>query len=483
MASATLSFLTRHGNEYNLQNTSSTNGVTLSTRQPEIRLISPTAILGYGYPAASLEAGLALHPDFIGVDAGSTDPGAYYLGEGQSFTSAESVRRDLTPLLVAAKRLGIPVIVGSSGGSGGDPHIEWMWDIVTAIARSEGLSLRVAIIHAEQDPSSVRSALRSGRIRPLGPVPQATEADIDRSTRIVAQMGAEPIQAALDLGVDLVLAGRSCDVSIFSALPLRRGFDPGITMHAAKIVECGAYCAEPAGASDCIFAIIQQDRFILRALNPARRVTAVSAAAHSLYEQNHPSLIVEPLGTVDVGAAMFTESPDGSVEISGSAFVKAAKYTLKLEGAARVGFRAVSIGGVRDPIAIKHIDASFDAARRLVENAFGEPGSDYRVIFRVYGRDGVMGPREPDPGASAHEIGVLIEVVANSQGLASEICSLARSTVLHHDYPGRMTVGGSLALPFSPHDGAWGPVYEFSLYHLMEIEDPVAPFRIEVRAA
>jgi hypothetical protein len=448
----------------------------------EIRLLAPTAILGYGYPIESLEAGMREHPDFIGVDAGSTDPGPYYLGSGTSFTSSEGVRRDLTPLLRAGKRDGIPVIIGSSGGAGGDPHLELLWDIVAGIARSEGLALRVGLIHAEQEQSTVIKALRDGRIEPLGPIPQATVADIDRSARIVAQMGVEPIQAALEQGVDVVLAGRSCDVSIFAAIPLARGFDPGITMHAAKIVECGAYCAEPAGASDGILAIIRRDHFVLRALNPKRRVTAASAAAHSLYEQSHPSLIVEPLGTVDVGAATFRELDDGSVEISGSAFRRADQYTVKLEGAALVGYRAVSIGGIRDPIAIRNVDSSFEAARRLITEAFGEGSqSAYQVIFRVYGRDGVMGAREPMAHTTGHEVGVLIEVIAGTQAQAGEICALARSTVLHHDYPDRMTVGGSLALPFSPHDGTWGPVFEFSLYHLMQVDDPCAPFPIEVR--
>jgi hypothetical protein len=357
-----------------------------------------------------------------------------------------------------------------------------MWKIVAEIAEAEGLRLRVALIHAEQPVSRVVEALEAGRLMPLGPIPDATISNIHRSTRIVAQMGAEPIQAALAMDVDLVLAGRSCDVSIFSAIPLAHGFDPGITMHAAKIVECGAYCAEPAGASDGILATIRRDHFVLRALNPDRRVTAVSAAAHSLYEQSHPSLIVEPLGTVDVASAHFKEMADGSVVISGSAFHHAAAYTVKLEAAALVGYRAVSIGGVRDPIAIRNIDSSFAAARRLIGQAFGDSGQhgDY-VNFRVYGRDGVMGKREPAPSPMGHEVGVLIEVIADSQERANEICSLARSTVLHHDYPDRMTVGGSLALPFSPHDAPWGAVYEFSLYHLMEIDDPLMPFPIEVR--
>lgn len=449
----------------------------------EIRVLAPTAILGYGYPLESLEAGLRFDPDVIGVDAGSTDPGPYYLGAGVSFTSEPAVRRDLAPLLEAGRERGIPVIVGTSGGAGGDPHLEWQWEIVKEIARAEGLSLRVALIHAEQAPDIVLRALAEGRIAPLGPVPPATDTDVQRSVRIVGQMGPEPIQAALDLGVDVVLAGRSCDVSIFSAVPLAAGFDPGPVMHAAKIVECGAYCCEPASASDGILAAIRPDRFTLRALNPSRQVTAVSAAAHSLYEQAHPSLIVEPSGTVDVAGASFRELADGAVEVSGSAFRPAARYTVKLEGAALAGWRAVTVGGIRDPGAIRNLEVLFEAVRARVRVTFGPPDESpgYRIDFRVYGRDAVMGALDPERSSTGHEVGVLVEVIAATQAAASAICALARSTLLHHDFPGRLTVGGNLALPFSPHDAAWGAAYEFSLYHLMEVDDPLAPFPIEVR--
>ena len=40
----------------------------------EIRLLSTSAILGYGFPEASLQAGMARAPHVIGVDGGSVDP-------------------------------------------------------------------------------------------------------------------------------------------------------------------------------------------------------------------------------------------------------------------------------------------------------------------------------------------------------------------------------------------------------------------------
>ncbi|MGL4209010.1 MAG: acyclic terpene utilization AtuA family protein, partial [Candidatus Adiutrix sp.] len=51
----------------------------------EIKILSPTAILGYGFPEESFKAALDKNPHVIAVDAGSTDPGPYYLGSGVSF--------------------------------------------------------------------------------------------------------------------------------------------------------------------------------------------------------------------------------------------------------------------------------------------------------------------------------------------------------------------------------------------------------------
>jgi len=94
----------------------------------------------------------------------------------------------------------------------------------------------------------------------------------------------------------------------------------------------------------------------------------------------------------------------------------------------------------------------------------------------LYGRDGVMGALEPDPSPAPHELGIVIEVVAASQALADALCSFARSTLLHHSYPGRMSTAGNLAFPYSPSDIRMGQVYRFSLYHLMPIAAPLLYF-------
>ena len=91
-----------------------------------------------------------------------------------------------------------------------------------------------------------------------------------------------------------------------------------------------------------------------------------------------------------------------------------------------------------------------------------------------------MGPLEPHPGTElTHELGIVIEAVAETQALADTVCATARSTMLHYGYPGRIATAGNLAFPFSPSDFHAGKVYEFSVYHLLETDDPTAYFRIE----
>ena len=105
------------------------------TMSKEIRLLSTSAILGYGFPEASLKAGLDRKPDMIGVDGGSVDPGPHYLGVGKPFCSPIAIRRDLRLMLNAAIRQGIPLVIGTCGGAGGAPHLKLVADVAREIAR------------------------------------------------------------------------------------------------------------------------------------------------------------------------------------------------------------------------------------------------------------------------------------------------------------------------------------------------------------
>jgi hypothetical protein len=68
-----------------------------------VRALAATGQLGTGFKEESLRAALAMRPDFIGCDAGSTDPGPYYLGAGVCMASRVAIRRDLRLLLRAGR--------------------------------------------------------------------------------------------------------------------------------------------------------------------------------------------------------------------------------------------------------------------------------------------------------------------------------------------------------------------------------------------
>jgi hypothetical protein len=446
--------------------------------ESEFRVLSPTAILGYGFPEESFRRGIAKKPHLVAADAGSTDPGPYYLGSGKSFTDRAFVKRDLAFMLREGLACGAVVVVGSAGGSGAAPHLAWCRAIVEEIAREERLSFRLGVIATDVPRDRVKAALRAGRISPLPFVPALTEEAIDASTHIVAQVGTEPIARAIEAGCNVVLAGRCYDPACFAAPPVHRGFDEGLALHMGKILECGAIAATPGSGADCAFATLYDERFVLEALNPARKFTRESAAAHTLYEKSDPYRLPGPGGVIDLTGCSFTELDGGRVEVRGSRHERTVPYRVKLEGARRTGFRSISIAGTRDPIMIGGIDAILATVTQQVQAMSGGKTRG-RMHVHVYGRDGVMGPTEPVKQTRSHELGIVIESVAPTQEEADTLTSVTRSTLLHYGYPGRIATAGNLAFPFSPSDIRAGEVYEFSVYHLMDLDDP-ADFPLEV---
>ncbi len=446
----------------------------------EMRVFSPTAILGYGFPLPSFEAGMNRQPHVIAVDAGSTDPGPYFLGAGVSFTDRQSVKRDLEIIIPAALTKGIPVIIGSAGGSGGRPHLEWNLNIIKEIAFEKKLEFKLAVIEAEIKKERILGKMEEGKVNPLHPAPKLTEKELGKTIRIVAQMGVEPFIRALKMGAQVVVAGRAYDPAIFAAPAIFKGYDRGLAIHMGKILECACIAATPGSGSDCLIGTLKKNHFIVEPLNPARRCTALSVAAHTLYEKTDPYFLPGPGGMLDLTGTQFQQETERAVKVSGSVFLPSKKYLVKLEGVKKIGCRTISIAGARDPIMIDKIEEILQFVRERVEDNFRSSGIRYYLDFKVYGRNGVMGLLEPVKKTESHELAVLIEAVADSQDQANTICSFARSTLLHQGYDGRISTAGNLAFPYSPSDFKLGEVYVFNLYHLMEVDDPEELFPVSL---
>lgn len=228
-------------------------------------------------------------------------------------------------------------------------------------------------------------------------------------------------------------------------------------------------CSEPVAAADVMQAYIYEDCFELRPANPARRCTVDRVAAHTLYEQTNPYLIYEPDGVCDLSASVFEQADNRTVRVSGSRFREAEVKTLKLEGVRLAGFRTICPATVYDRDTVRHVDAMIETVTAFIkENTKGrlKEGS-YSLQFRK-------------SGGEESSLGLIIDIVGKTQAIADEICALARSRMLHCDYPGRKSTAGNLAFPFSPSDIHVGEVYTFSVFHLAQVESVLETSRLQM---
>lgn len=438
-----------------------------------VKILAPCGILGYGFPEQSFINGMEKKPDAVVVDAGSTDAGPHKLGRGVAIVSDTAYRRDLELIITRASKADIPIVIGSAGGAGGRVHVERTLAIVNGIVKENHLeNIKTAVIWADIPKDFIRNKMRVNKVHRLGnSVRELDEERLDRTGGIVAQMGHEPIVKALRQGARLVICGRAYDPSPFAAVAQYYGLPLSYGYHAGKILECAALCAVPGTTKDCMLGTIREDGFVITPLSGERKCTPLSVAAHTFYEKEHPFLLRGPGIIMDLEQCRFESIEDGSVFVNGSRLRKAPCYQVKLEGAMQVAYRTFVIAGVRDPILISRLEEVERHVELQTREIYPEAKTGhYQIHFMNYGINAVMGDAEPFADERGHEVGVLFEAVADTQDLADAVCSSLRSTFLHFGYPGRKSTAGNLAFPYAPSDIPFGPVYEFSVYHLMDID-------------
>lgn len=435
--------------------------------------LSPLGILGYGIPEKSLNNAISEYDiDVIASDAGSIDPGPNYLGLGKPFTDYEMVKRDVNLLLETRNELGVPLLIGTSGGSGAAPHLQWLDEIVRETLHEKGISATIARIFTDVEPKYLKHKRDNGEISRLDYDVELTDSRIADTTTMVGQVGHEPFVNALDNGADIVLGGRSTDLAPFTAIPRRKGFDPGLSAHLAKILECGAHATEAGTGADSLIGILRNDHFVVEPPNPNKQCTVESVAAHTLYEKADPNRIHMPDGAVDVRPAEFEQVGDRRVKVSGSLFEPSEQISMLVEGVRLSGFRTITVAGIRDPTTMDNLEELIEHTTNRVDDYIDDSADQYKLSFRKYGENAVP-LTEVNVKKSAPEVGIIIDVLADTQVLADTICSMARSTLLHQPFEGRTATGGNLAFPYSPSDISVGEVYEFSVHHLIENVDPL----------
>lgn len=448
------------------------------------RVLIPSGALGLDYDKAALARGVAMKPDLIAIDGGSTDSGPSYLGRGVSKYARSSTKKEWKGLIEAARTAGCPLVIGTAGTCGTDSTVDWLVDITRECLQELGLSARIATLKCEQPVEAMVSAFNAGRISSLPAAPQVGADDIAHCTHIVALAGAEQITEALNTGAEIIIAGRTTDTAIIAALPLAKGADSGAAWHGAKIGECGALCATNP-QSGVLMVEFDAHGFTVHPLADGARATPHTVLAHMLYENSDPFILHEPGGHLDVTAARYEALDETRVRVKGSAWHVADTYTVKLEGARIAGYQTVLMATLRDRHYVKHAQAWIDdilikhAAK--VADRMGLERDDYTCELRLTGVNATLGDLEQQT-TTPNEIGVLCIITAEDQQIANEIGKLMNPYLLHHPLT-KEEEQPTFSFPFSPAEIDRGAAYEFCLHHTLSLDTPMEVFRLEVMDA
>jgi len=128
---------------------------------------------------------------------------------------------------------------------------------------------------------------------------------------------------------------------------------------------------------------------------------------------------------------------------------------------------------VRDPYTIANIDLVTMWARQQVVERFGDIG--YELHFTVYGRNAILGDREPLKSAPAHELGIVVQAIAPNKAMAEEACMIATRQMFYARLPQVKGTAGGVAflldevMPTSP-------AYRWTLNHTMQLDNPLELF-------
>jgi hypothetical protein len=449
------------------------------TLQGIVKVLVPCGSLGSGVRENEIEYGLAQGANVIATDAGSTDSGAAYLALGKSKNNRGAVKRDLSILLRAHAKSGIPVIVGTAGQAGGDLNVNWTRDIVLEVVRELGISPKIVLLYSEQQKATLKAFNQQGKVLPLPPLGPLEDSTIDACEHIVGLMGVEPFIAALEGGADVIIGGRATDTAVLASYPIWKGAPWGDSWHAGKIAECGAQCClNPADGSGVLLTIDAKG-FEVEPLSTTNRCTPHSVSKHMLYENSDPHYLHEPGGILDVTAATYVQDGERSVRVQGAQWIEK-PYTMKLEGAAAGDYQTLMLVGIQDPDVLNNVDGFHDRLlsalyERTRKSIPAQELGEFHISLRMYGWNAITGDI-PVNAAPPREIGVLFVSTAKTQELANAIAHACNPYFFH--FPMVMNKElPSYGFAFSPADVPRGQVFEFKLNHVVAVDDPLSMVR------
>jgi Acyclic terpene utilisation family protein AtuA len=445
-----------------------------------LRIVCPNGHLGFApIRTGSFHIGCDSEPDLICADSGSCDVGPVPLGSDSSSSPLQWQVDDLETMLLASRRLGVPMIVGSAGDTGANSRVDLFVGIIQNLARKHGLvRFRLGYFYSEIGKDVLRRRISGGdTVAGLDGRTPLDLATLEATERVVAMAGIHPYVKLLDDGADVIVGGRSSDCAIFAAPSIRRGFPPGLAYFYGKVLECASFCAEPYGGKESVLGEITMDDVKITALLPEQRCTIASVAGHAMYERANPFYEHFLGGYIDMSRCRYEQCDERTVRVTGPRYVPAAELRVKLEGAGKIGERYVGIIGVRDPYTIANIDLVTSWARQQVRERFGDSG--YELHFTIYGRDAILGDREPLKAKPAHELGIVVQGVAPTKVMAEEVCMIATRQMFYARLPQVKGTAGGVAFLLDEVMPA-SAAYRWTVNHTLRVDDPLELFPLHI---
>ena len=454
--------------------------MTNVSRKDNLRVLISTGHLGTAPSSPeSFHRGMETGPDYVVADGGSSDPGPVYLGE--DITLGHFAREEIELFLTASRKKAIPLVIGSAGDTGSNRGVDEFVSMIKELAGEHQIpKFKVGYFYSEVSKDYLKRKIRAGKEPTgLGGFATLTGEEIDKATRIVAVAGVHPFLKLLEMGADVIIAGRCGDINFTAGPCIHAGFPEALAYHMGKMIECASLVAEPFMGKETVIGTISHEDIKITPYHPAQRCTIASVAGHSMYERETPFYEHTLGGTLDMRNCHYEQFDERTCRISGAEWIPSKELRVKIEGAKKVGERYMGFVGVRDPHVVRHIDQALEWCKSSVAKRFGD--QHYELYFHVFGRNGVLKELEPVRQTQAHELGIVVEGLAANDALAEKITDFAVRMFFLARIPGVKGTAGTAATTKKTMKSS--PGYMWNVNHTVPIDDPMELFPVHMTEA
>ena len=419
-------------------------------RKQPLRILCPNRHLGFMMAREqSFWEGTETKPDYYCCNSGSSAIGPGSLGSDTSASLYTWQKHDLELMLLASRKQDVPMIIGSSGDTGTNSRVDLYVNLIQRLARQYNLApFKLIYFYSEVPKETVRQRMEQGiAIEGLGERKNLTVKELEQTDRIVAVADVQPFIKALELGADVIIGGRSDHAAVFASAAIYEGFPEHISYSLGKVLDTASICAEPPMANETIIGTITPEDVKVTTMRPKQPVLEASIAGQSICDHSSPQVF---------------GSPDGKIKVT-------------LEGSGKVGERFITIVGIKDPSIIHHIDKVIEWVRSRIVERFSE--KNYQLSYKIYGKDGGLGDLKRVNEIPSHELGIVIEGIAETEQIAEEITVMGSRQLFSTPLPGiqehmetaTIVTNGVLPAP---------PAYRWTIHHTLPVDDPMELFEI-----